>query len=706
MERLFYPESVGILGLSSKQNNIARLILENLIRWGYSGRILGINPSGREVQVDGIKMYRHVEELPVVPDCVVALIPAKYVPKAIEDCGKFGVRRMAIPSGGFNELNEEGKRLASQAQANARKYNLRFVGPNGVTVANTANGLCFPFIPSYSPPRGGLSIISQSGGVGHMLWNFMTDDNVGMAKFVSIGNKLDLDEVDFLEYFGRDPETEVIGMYLESITRGKEFIEVASKIDKPILALKAGKSAIGQKSAMSHTAAISNDDDVIDAAFERAGVIRLQHYSECIPVTKAFSLPPMKGNRIMCMSPAGGITVMMADYCEKVGFEMADPGQEFYDGLTEFSNAGVINFSNPLDMGDIYDPKMHAHIFSVVLHNENVDGVAYVTQWPHMPAGGNDVFTKMFNTDLSKEFIGGTRSSQKPMAGCLFGLSGTISKIKQNLSVPLFNTPESMLSALKKQSDYYRRKSQAAPKIELPGDVDLDGARSWIGEREGVVGEEATELLQHFGISLAASEMAEASTEAADIAARFGFPVVLKVASEDAVHKSDVGGVVTDIRNAEDVVTAYSTIEQNFKKHLPEGKWSGVRVAKQVGPGYDMYIGGKWDRSFGSQVYFGYGGIYIEVFRDTKLILCPASIEEITAKVQALQSYKIISGMRGKPAGNVESFVGAIQKVSLLMARFPEIRELDINPVRILEDGTGAIALDARMRIERTAKDC
>lgn len=706
MERLFYPESVGILGLSSKQNNIARLILENLIRWGYSGRILGINPSGREVQVDGIKMYTHLEELPIVPDCVVCLIPAKYIPQAIEDCGKFGVRRMAIPSGGFNELNEDGKELARRALANARKYNLRFVGPNGVTVANTANGLCFPFIPSYCPPKGGLSIISQSGGVGHMLWNFMTDENVGMAKFVSIGNKLDLDEVDFLEYFGQDPETEVIGMYLESIARGKEFIEVASKIDKPILALKAGKTSVGQKTAMSHTAAISNEDEVIDAAFERAGVVRLQHYSEFIPVTKAFSLPPMNGNRIMCMSPAGGITVLMADYCEKVGFEFADPGQEFYDGLAKFSNAGVINFSNPLDMGDIYDPKMHAHIFSVVLHNENVDGVAYVTQWPHMP-GGDDVFTKMFNTDLSKEFIGGMRSSQKPMAGCLFGLSGTISKIKQNLSVPLFNTPESMISALKKQSDFYhhKRKGKKIPQLELPGDVAFDEARKWISNRNGTIGEESAELLRHFAIPTAANEVAKNESEAADIADRIGFPVVLKIVSPDALHKSDFGGVITDIRSIEEVKNGFAKIAQNFKSHLPDGAFQGVRVAKQAGPGYDMYVGGKWDPSFGSLVYFGYGGIYIEVFQDTQLILCPASLDEIEAKIQALKSHKIISGMRGKPAGNVDAFSQIVQKVSSLMAHFPEIKELDINPVRILEDGKDVIALDSRLRIESAQED-
>ncbi len=357
MEKLFYPESIAIVGLSSSANNIPRIVLENLIRWGYRGRIFGINPRVGDVHVDGIKMYKDVQDLPVVPDLVFIMIPARLIPEVIDACGRAGVKRMAIPSGGFNESGEEGKKLSALVLQKARQYGIRFVGPNGVTVANTANGLCLPFVPSFSPPKGGLSIISQSGGVGLMLWNLMTDENVGMAKFASIGNKLDLDEVDFLEYFGRDPETKVIGMYLESIPRGDRLIEAASRINKPIIILKSNTTSAGQKAAMSHTAALANNEDIINIAFERAGIIRINHFNDFISMAKVFELPAMRGNRMMIMSPAGGFTVMMADLCEESGFEFADPGASFYDTLKESSNAGVINFSNPLDMGDIYDTK-------------------------------------------------------------------------------------------------------------------------------------------------------------------------------------------------------------------------------------------------------------------------------------------------------------------------------------------------------------
>lgn len=201
MDKLFYPDSIAIIGLSSKPKNIPRLVLENLIRWGYKGRIFGINHRATDAHVDGIKMFKDVQELPVIPDLVFIMIPAKLIPDEIEACGRVGIQWMAIPSGGFNELGDEGRNLSDLVLQKARKYGIRFVGPNGVTVANTANGLCLPFVPSFSPPKGGLSIISQSGGVGLMLWNLMTDDNVGIAKFASIGNKLDLDEVDFSGVF-------------------------------------------------------------------------------------------------------------------------------------------------------------------------------------------------------------------------------------------------------------------------------------------------------------------------------------------------------------------------------------------------------------------------------------------------------------------------------------------------------------------------
>ncbi len=699
MEKLFYPESIAIIGLSSRPNNIPRLVLENLIRWGYLGRIFGVNPRSEDLHVDGVKMYREVGELPVVPDVAFALIPARFVPDAVESCGKAGIKWMAIPSGGFNETGEAGRKLSEAVLQKARQYGVRFVGPNGVTVANTANGLCLPFVPSFSPPKGGLSIITQSGGVGLMLWNLMADENVGMAKFASIGNKLDLDEVDFLEYFGRDPETKVIGLYLESIPRGDRLIEAASRIRKPVIVLKSNTTESARKAAMSHTAAVSNDEAIIDAAFERAGITRIHHFNEFISMAKVFDLPPLKGKRMMVMSPAGGFTVMMADLCEKAGFEFADPGKAFYDELKNSANAGVINFSNPLDMGDIYDPKVYPNIFFSVMHNQNVDGAVYVTQWPEMPRG-EDVFYKMFHTDLSKEVTGTILSSGKPLGICLFGLSSTISRIKRNLDIPIFNNPGEMIRAFRKQYDYHARKAEGPPVHKLPAGVDMESAKAWIGRNPGVRGEESLELLRSFGIALAESAVARSAKEAVAAAGRIGYPVVMKVVSPDAVHKSEAGGVVTGIQNAEGVESAFETIRENLFRYKANARFQGVRVMKQAGEGYDMFIGGQFDPSFGPVVVFGYGGIYVEVFKDTASVLCPVGAREIGEKVRRLKSFKILQGARGKGAGDIAAYAAMIERVSYLLHHFPQIKELDINPVRVLADGSGAVALDARLRIE------
>ena len=698
MEKLFYPQSIAIMGLSSRPDNIPRLVLENLIRWGYLGRIFGVNPRSTDPHVDGIKMYRDIGELPAVPDLVFVLIPARFVPDAVDACGKAGVRWMAIPSGGFNELGEEGRKLAEQVVRRARQYGIRFVGPNGVTVANTANGLCLPFVPSFSPPKGGLSIITQSGGVGLMLWNLMTDENVGMAKFASIGNKLDLDEVDFLEYFGRDPDTRVIGMYLESIPRGDRLIEAASRISKPVIVLKSNTTDAGKKVAMSHTAAISNNEAILDAAFERAGITRIHEFNDFISMAKVFDLPPMRGKRIMVMSPAGGFTVMMADLCEESGFAFADPGPAFYDELKNSSNAGVIHFSNPLDMGDIYDAGAYSNIFFSVMHNENVDGAVYVTQWPEMPRG-EDVFYKMFHTDLSKEVTGTILSSGKPLGICLFGLSATISRIKRNLDIPIFNNAGEMIRAFKKQHDYYARKADGSPVHALPDRIDIRAAKTWIADHPGVKGEEALELLRHGGIAAAESVVAGNANEAAAAAERIGYPVVMKIVSPDAVHKSDAGGVITEIETAEAVRSAFDRIRRNLDRCKKDARFEGIRVMKQAGEGYDMFIGGQRDASFGPVVSFGYGGIYIEVFKDVAHVLCPAGSREIEEKIRKLKSCKILQGARGKGAGDIPGYAAAIERVSHLLHQFPQIRELDVNPLRVLADGSGVVALDARIRI-------
>jgi len=700
MEKFFYPRSIVIMGLSAKAHNIPKLVLENLLRWGYRGRIFGVNPKSDELPVGGVKMYRELEDLPEVPDLAVCLIPARFVPETVEKCGKLGITRMAILSGGFSEFGEEGKKLSDLLMETARKYGIRFVGPNGLATTNTANGLCLPFIPLYPPAKGGMSVITQSGGVGLTLWNVLADENVGMAKFVSIGNKLDLDEVDFLEYLGQDPETTIICLYLESIRNGRRLIEVAGKIRKPIVVYKANTTSAGGRAALSHTASLSSDEDIIDAAFEEAGIIRIRNYGDLLAVAKAFELPPMRGNRIMVMSPAGGFAVICADLCEKAGFEFAQPGADFYQGLNRFSNAGIIKFSNPLDMGDIYDPYMVAHVTYEVMHNDQVDGAIYVGQKPDMPAGDN-IFRDLFLTDLSKEVYGSILSSGKPLGVCLYGASRDLPKVKKYTNFPIFNNPEEMVRAFAFQKEWYARRLMERER--LPGNASFrkEALQKWLDDHGEVIGEDSLELLFLAGVPAAVADIAGDGREAVELAEKTGYPVVIKIVSPDALHKTEAGGVLVGIRDAGEVDRGFEQLRRNLEAYKKDARFEGVRIQKMAGEGYDMFIGGKFDPSFGPAVVFGFGGVYVEVFKDVRTCLCPTAADLVRKKIESLQSYAILKGARGMKPADIDGYVDAIVRVSWLLAEFPEIRELDINPLRLLKDGSGVSALDARMVIDK-----
>jgi len=702
MHKFFYPESIVIIGLSSKPTNIPRLTLENLLRWGYRGRIFGVNARSEDLHVDGIRMYKSLDDLPEAPDLAYCMIPAKFVPSMVELCGRRGIKQMAIPSGGFAEFSEEGKTLAEETLSIARKYGLRFVGPNCVTVANTDNGLCLPFVALHKAPKGKMSLIAQSGGVALSMLNFLYDEHIGLAKFASIGNKLDLDEVDFLEYFGQDPQTQVICAYLESMERGREFIAAAKKIDKPIIVYKSSTTSAGKQAAMSHTAAVSSDETIIDAAFEEAGVIRIHNFLDFIAVNKAFHLPPMKGRRIMVMSPAGGFSVIAADLCEKAGFEFSEMGDDFYDNLKQFSNAGVIKFSNPLDMGDIYDPQLTAHVIYSVMHSEQVDGSLIISQRPQMPQGDN-IFHRMFLTDLSKEAWGSILSSGKPLGVCLFGSARMIQQTKRSVEFPIFNSPEELVNALAVQMKYYesKQKIKSGESPVAPAGIDRAAATRWLEDKQGVIGEDLFDLLAAYGIPATVSKIAADKEEAVRQAKSLGFPVVMKVVSPDAVHKSEAGGVITGLDQPGQVEEAFDQIRANLRSYKQEARFEGVRLQPMAPDGYDLFIGGKFDPSFGPLVYFGLGGIYIELFRDVACTLCPADAPKVRQQLNKLKAHRLLKGMRGQAPGDLSAFVDLVVRVSRLLADFPAIRELDLNPVRVFAEGCGVLALDARALVTK-----
>jgi acetyltransferase len=707
MDTFFAPASLAVYGLSAKPRNTPRIIVDNCLRWGYRGRLFGINPASEETDVGGVRIYRSASDLPIIPELAALLIPARYVPQAVEDCGRAGIKRLAVQSGGFNESSEDGRELAAQLLAAAKRHNIRFVGPNGLTLADTASGLCLPFVPSFPIKRGGFSLITQSGGLGLFLWNLLESEQMGLAKFASIGNKLDFDECDFLEYLGSDPATRVIGLYLENIGNGKRLVELAQRIDKPVIVYKANTTAAGKRAAMSHTASLGNDEAVIDAAFDRAGIVRIDDFRDFVSTAKAFALPPMRGKRIMAMSPAGGLGVAMADLCERQGFAFADPGQAFYQELAGTANAGIIRLNNPLDMGDFYQIDKYPRIFSHVLASDQVDGAIYASQWPRMPEGGDDVFTAMFNTDLSLAMAGAIRSADKPLALVLYGDGPTLADMKQQWPLPIFNGPEEAVLALRRQMIFHGRKA-AGPFQPDPatGDLRPEEARAWLREHcgeNGVLGEEALELLGTYGLASPPAALARTPEEAGDMAARIGFPVALKVVSPDAVHKTEAGGVLLGVGGREETVQGFARIRANLERRQPGARLEGVRVAAMAPDGRDLFVGGLRDPAFGPVVFFGGGGVLLELFQDVERALCPTSRDEIRVKLKRLKVWQILAGLRGRPPVDPEPFIQTVANLARLLSDCPEIVELDVNPVRVLESGE-VVALDARLRVVREAE--
>ncbi len=454
LRKMFYPESVAVVGASASQKNIGRNIVQNLIGWEYPGKIFPVNPKGEEVL--DLEGYASLDKVPGDIDLVVAFVPARVVPQVMDQCARRGVKRMAIPSGGFAELGAEGEELTVAIKRKAEEYGIRFVGPNGLTITNTENGLCLSFLPMKKRNSGGISIVSQSGGVGLSLIMFLDNQSARFNKFISVGNKVNMDELDFLEYLGDDPGTRVICMFLESVVRGRDLYEVASRIEKPILVYKANTTEIGARAASSHTAALANDDEVLDDVLNQAGIMRVDAIKKLTDMARAFELPPMRGNRIAVVSQAGGYAVMLSDEAYKRGFEFPPLTDDLVQDFKEHVRGDVIRLGNPLDLGDILSSDAIAYTIDRLLSCDYIDGVAVVLmrRADSQYNGAYSGLSREVYPDIGQLM----RKHKKPVALCLLSLCHYLRHVQNRMDYPIFENPEDATEALQVSRDYYRRR--------------------------------------------------------------------------------------------------------------------------------------------------------------------------------------------------------------------------------------------------------
>jgi acetyltransferase len=694
MKRFFNPDTVAVIGVSQRPDNLGRQIAANLLTFEFKGIIYEVGPRGGSLF--GSRIYRSVSDIPDHVDLAVILTPAPTVPEIMAECGRKGIRRVVIESAGFGEYGDEGRRLEERIAEIAEEHGIRFIGPNCIGLINHHNGLALPFVGLDPDMRkGGISIITQSGGVGISILNVLTSEGLGLAKFASIGNKLDVDENDLLAYYIEDPETEIICIYLEGIRDGRRLIELARRATKPILLHKSNIGAAASRIASSHTAALSADDAVVDAALVQAGIARFRDPETLVHYLKALPMPPLRGNRLAVLSRSGGHAVIAADECDLTGFQLAEFPGGFLQEVQAHTRAKVIRLTNPVDLGDLFDLEFYATLAERAIAMDGVDGMVFL----HTYIAGSEGEKSLQLFKRLHELAG---KYNKPLAIHAATEESELSRLKHKLDCPIFAEPSDAVRSLALLRDFRHGvvRSQRRP----DGRTDADAVRSIFdrckGDGRDPLIQEAMDVLRAYGVPVLAQRLVHDEESAVEAARNLGYPVVMKVVSRDVSHKTDFGGVQLNLRNDEGVRLAYRDMMASIERKAPGARIEGALIQPMVRGGHDLIVGARLDASFGHVVLAGMGGIFVEVFRDTAIRVAPFERDTAEAMLRELKIYPILKGVRGQEPADTETLTEVVLAVVRLITDFPEIVEMDINPIRVLDRKRGCFALDARICIK------
>jgi len=721
MDKIFNPSSIVVIGVSGRPTNMGRNIVANLLDFGYGGEIHVVGR--REGVVFGHRIRTSIEELPQGIELAVILTPAHTVPDLMDACGRQGIHRVVIESGGFGEFSAEGRELSKRLRAVAHKWGIRFVGPNCISVINMNSGVCLPFIRLQRDTlkKGRVSVVSQSGGITLVYINLLSGVGLGISKAISMGNKLDLDETDYLAYLLEDEDTDIICLHLESIEDGRRLMELARSSPKPILLHKTNVGQASAHIAQSHTAALANDDRIVSAAARQAGMIRARNFRTMVNYAKAFSLPPVKGNTLVAISRSGGRAVVAADMAAAFGFDLYPFPRDFREKVKGFFRAKVIEPTNPLDLGDLFDFVIYVNILEECLKIEDVDAVLMAHTYSSLLERKGS--HRLANTvrDLATKY-------NKPVALCPFSEGEEVLSLKKTLDYPTFSEIEEAMEALAVSRDYYQARKRrgvesADESIAQPGlaiqAADLPSASfrpsappspSSASFRPSAVlppsavktgalmTHQALEICQSYGIPVAEWATASGPEEAVEAAERLGYPLALKILSPRISHKSDVGGIALGIEDEESLKRACAEMLSRIQAKAPDAPLEGFLLQRMVSGGREVILGGKRDPSFGPVLMFGLGGVYVEVFDDVSFRVAPLTRREAAEMIAEVKSSRLLRGIRGEKPSDVEAVVDCLLRLSQLLLDFPAIAEVDINPLIVLEKG--AVAVDARIVLE------
>lgn len=702
IDAFFKPRTVAVIGASANPDKLGYAIVENLVNGGFLSderKIFPINLKA-EIILD-LKVHPSVVDVDDDIDLAVIVVPVRFVPDALRTCGEKKIPSVIIITAGFRESGREGMDREQELLQIAQEYGIRIVGPNCLGVIDTVTPLNASFSAG-SPPSGPMAFMSQSGALGTAILDWAMAGELGLSQFVSLGNKADVDEADLLNAWADDPSSKVLLAYIEGLPDGQEFIRVAREVSKkkPIIAIKSGVTKAGARAVSSHTGSLAGSEQAYSAAFRQAGVIRAESLQDMFDFARAFAyLPPLTGDRIAIVTNAGGPGILATDALERSGLKLARFENECLRDLVAFL-PDAASAANPVDvLGDAHADRYEFAIERVI-KDPNVDALLII-------------LTPQASTDIkatAEAVVRIARSASIPVIGCWMGAARVEAgaSVLRDANVPNFAFPERAAKVFEAMSTYRKYQAEPIPQFETIAvdkaavrktiDEVLDSGRVTIGDLE------SRAILEAYGLPMPDAKLARTADEAAEMAVEMGFPTVLKIASPDILHKTDVGGVKVGLENTSDVRDAFDLITYRAQRYVPDAKIWGCVVQKMAPDGLEVLIGMNRDPQFGPLVTFGLGGIFVEVLKDVSFRVAPFSREEAEHMIYEIRTRALLDGVRGKPEADKEVLIDAIMRIGQLVTDFPEITELDINPFIIYEKGQGGVAIDMRLVIDPNKK--
>lgn len=694
---LFEPRSIAVIGATPNPSKLGHVVIDNVISGGYKGRIYPVNPKGEAVA--GLPAVKSIRDADGVVDLAVIVIPANAVYNAVKDCADHGVKFAAIITSGFSEIGNiaEERKIVNYAV----EHDMRVLGPNIVGIYSTSINLNATFVRGRFGKKGHVALLSQSGALASAIAGKAAMANIGLSTVISLGNKADLNEADLLDYLVDSEQTKVIMMYMEGVTKGEQLIDSLKRVTrvKPMVVLKSGRSKRGAMAAASHTGSLAGEDAVFDDIAKQCGLIRASELSQALEWCKFLSgTPKPQGENTVIITNGGGIGVMATDACEQYDINL-------YDNLTDLKNTfsqttpDFGSLKNPVDLTGQATMDHYTGAIDAALANNNIHAVLCL-------GVESGVFNAAeFMSRMVEYYKAGV--FKKPVIFCFVGgriIEESVIRLKTT-GMPIFLEVMDGVSCLGAIYRHYKNTALIENQPEFASIDDeaiksiLDKARK--DNRRFLLAHEGQALLHAIGVKGPKSSIARNLDEAVKLAEDTGYPIVMKVVSRDIVHKSDAGGVALDILNKHEVSDAYEAIMQHCRRYKPDAVIEGIEVAEQVRSGVETIVGARRDKSFGPIVMFGLGGIYVEVMKDISFRAFPLARDEINKMISQIKTYPLLLGVRGEKRKDTEAISDAILQVGTVLKKFPDISDIEINPLVAYDYGEGVTAVDVRILLSR-----